>query len=51
MKYTQYEVVKDLEVNSGKTMQWFSEKGGGVQYQTDLSVRDLIKNNFLREVK
>jgi len=51
MKYTQYEVVKDLEVNSGKSMQWFSEKGGGVQYQTDLPVRDLLKNNFLREVK
>ncbi len=51
MKYTRYEVIEDLEVNSGKSAPWFGEKGNGTQYQTDLSVRDLLKNKVLREVK
>ncbi len=51
MKYTKYEVIKEFEVSSGKSTPWFGEKGGGTQYQTDMSVRDLIKSKVLREVK
>ena len=51
MKYAKYEVVKEFEVSSGKAAPWFDEKGDGFQYQTDMSVRDLINQGFLREVK
>ena len=51
MKHAKYEVVKEFDVNSGKAAPWFGEKGGGIQHKTDMSVRDLIKQGFLREVK
>ncbi len=51
MKHAKYEVIKEFDVNSGQAAPWFGEKGGGIQHQTDMSVRDLIKEGFLREVK
>ncbi len=51
MNHTEYEVVKEIEVNSGKAAPWFGEKGGGIQHQTDMSVGELVEDGFLREVK
>ena len=50
MKHAKYEVIKDFDVNSGKAAPWFDQKGGATQYQTDMSVGDLVKQGYLKKV-
>jgi hypothetical protein len=51
MPYRQYEVVKELPVESGRALPWFGEKGGGVQHKTGKSVEDLVREGYLKEIK
>ena len=43
-----YEVVKPLEVNAGPAAPWFGQEGYGMQYQTDVSIQNLIDSGVLR---
>lgn len=43
------EVLKPLAVKSGKVAPAFGQPGGGVQYLTSDSVRQLIKDGYLKE--
>lgn len=49
--YARYEVVKPLPVQSGEALPWFGEPGGATQYKTELTVRQLLDQGYLREVK
>ena len=51
--YKIYEVLKPVEVQSGPIKPWFDERGGGVQWEFDKSVADLLDdaNGVLKEVK
>ena len=46
--YNSYEVIKPFEVNSGTTAPWFDQPGGGTQYQTPMSMQDLIDQGFIK---
>lgn len=48
--YNIYEVVKPIEVNAGTAAPWFEQPGGGVQYQTPMSIESLIDGGFLRRI-
>ncbi|MEJ6403469.1 TNT domain-containing protein [Yoonia sp. 2307UL14-13] len=49
-QYAVYEVLRPLEVSSGRAAAWFDEAGGATQYLTDRSVGDLIREGYLRQV-
>ncbi|MFN3688928.1 glycohydrolase toxin TNT-related protein, partial [Salinarimonas sp.] len=49
--YFQYEVVRPLPVQSGPAAPWFDAPGGGTQFQTSVSVKDLIADGYLRELR
>lgn len=51
--YKIYEVLKPVEVQSGPIKPWFDEMGGGIQWEFDKSVADLLDdaNGVLKEVK
>ncbi len=44
-----YEVVKDLEVDSGKAAPWYGQKGKGTQYELPKAIRELIDKGYLVE--
>jgi Tuberculosis necrotizing toxin len=48
---TKYEVIKPFDVQSGKIAPWFGESGGGVQYKFDKSVKDLLLEGYIKEIK
>ncbi|KAH8826692.1 hypothetical protein DL96DRAFT_1209942 [Flagelloscypha sp. PMI_526] len=48
--YRVYEVKRPLTVLSGPIAAWFGQPGQGTQYQTSVSVGELIKNGFLERV-
>lgn len=48
--YTVYEVVKPVEVQAGKISPWFGEQGGGVQYEFNSRISDLVDQGVLRKV-
>ncbi|WP_127506093.1 glycohydrolase toxin TNT-related protein [Paenibacillus humicus] len=49
--YHIYEVVKPIETLSGKIAAWFDQPGGGIQYKFNMSIEDLLKGGYIREVK
>ncbi|NLK72342.1 MAG: TNT domain-containing protein [Clostridiales bacterium] len=48
--YNAYEVVKPIDVQSGKIAPWFDQPGGGTQYQFSQSIEDLIQSGYLRRL-
>jgi len=48
--YNVYEVVKPIEVQSGKAAPWFNQVGGGIQHELPMSVSDAIAKGHLRRV-
>lgn len=50
MKYTRYEVLKPLSVDTGAVAKAFGHKGGGTQYVTPLGTDELIEQGFLRKL-
>jgi hypothetical protein len=49
--YHVYKVIKPLPVSSGKATKWFGETGGGRQYKTAHTVKWLLENGYLAEIK
>jgi len=49
--YHVYEVVKPIEAQGGKIAPWFDQPGGRTQYKFNMSIEDLIKGGYIREVK
>ncbi|MBR6402506.1 MAG: glycohydrolase toxin TNT-related protein [Eubacterium sp.] len=49
--YTIFEVVKPVEVQSGKIAPWFGEKGGGIQYEFSNKISELLEQGILRKVE
>jgi YD repeat-containing protein len=48
--YNVYEVVKPIEVQSGKAAPWFGQVGQGTQYELPMSVSDAIAKGHLKRV-
>ena len=48
--YSIFDVVKPLDVQSGKTAPWFGQPGGGTQFELDKSVRELLEEGVIRRV-
>mgnify|MGYP002902794930 FL=1 len=48
--YTVFEVVLPVEVQAGKIAPWFGEAGGGIQYEFNSSINELIEAEILRKV-
>lgn len=48
--YTVFEVVRPVEVNAGKIVPWFGEKGGGIQYEFQQKISELIEQGILKKV-
>ncbi|KAK2747927.1 hypothetical protein FQN57_001518 [Myotisia sp. PD_48] len=48
--YHVYEVLKPFAVGAGPVASWFGQPGMGSQFLTSMSVGDLVKNRFLREL-
>ncbi|WP_207654793.1 glycohydrolase toxin TNT-related protein [Acetivibrio saccincola] len=48
--YNVYEVVKPIDVQSGKIAPWFDQPGGGIQYQFPQSIEELIRSGHLRRL-
>ncbi len=49
-KYHSYEVLKPIDAWSGKAKRWFYEPGGGIQYQVEKSIKDLVNGGYLRRI-
>ncbi len=48
--YNVYEVVKPIEVQSGKVAPWFGEVGKGTQYELPMSVGEAVAKGYLTKV-
>ena len=48
--YNVYEVKEAIEVQAGPIKPWFDEIGGGLQWEFDKSVADLLDAGILTEV-
>lgn len=48
--YNVYEVVKPLDVNTGRAAPWFGEPGLGIQHELPSSVGTLIEQGILKRV-
>jgi hypothetical protein len=49
--YLQYEVLKPVEVNSGKAAPWFGQPGMGTQYEFSKSIQQLLDEGVLGKVR
>ena len=51
-EYHQYEVVKDLPVQAGKSAPWFGQPGGGTQFRLadGWTVEGLIEKGYIKEI-
>jgi hypothetical protein len=49
--YSKYEVIKSLEVKSGEIAPWFNQAGKGTQYLTDLEIKNLLHQGYLRIIE
>lgn len=49
--YTIFEVVKPVDVKAGKIAPWFGEKGGGIQYEFNQKISELLEQEILRKVE
>ena len=43
-------MIQPVEVQSGRIMAWFDEKGGGIQYEFKESISELLKKGVLKKV-
>ena len=51
-RYTSYEVVKPLPVNSGPAAPWFGQPGNGIQYQLQgVTIQQMIDDGYLKVVE
>ena len=48
--YTVFELVKPIEVQSGKIAPWFGEEGGGIQYKFNIPISELLEQGVLKKV-
>lgn len=48
--YKVFEVKEAVEVQAGYTKPWFGEKGGGIQWEFDRSIAELIKDKIIKEI-
>jgi hypothetical protein len=48
--YNVYQVVKPVEVQSGKAAPWFGQIGQGTQYELPMSVSEAIAKGHLKRV-
>lgn len=48
--YNIYEIIKPIEVQAGKIAPWFGEPGGGIQYEFNQSISQLLENGIIRRV-
>ena len=49
---TRYRVVKPLSVMSGKVASWYDKgNGGGTQYMTTMSFKQLLKQGYIEEIR
>ena len=49
--YRQYEVIKEIpNVNEGKAIPWFNQKGGGIQYELpkEMPIDYLLENGYIK---
>lgn len=51
MPYYKYEVVKPVDVNSGRAAPSFGQPGFGTQYEFSSPIQNLLERGILREVK
>jgi len=49
--YLKYEVLKPVNVNSGKAAPWFGQPGMGTQYEFSKSIQQLVDDEVLRGVR
>ena len=50
--YHQYEVIKPIDnVTMSEIAKAFEQPGGGIQYELPSSIKQLIKDGFLKEIK
>ena len=45
-----FEVLRTLPVETGRVAPAFGQLGGGVQYRTGLTLDELLRQGFLREI-
>jgi len=46
-----YTVEEDIEVTAGEAIPWFGQEGGGTQYKTEESFKDLLKKGKIKVKK
>ncbi|WP_273702694.1 TNT domain-containing protein [Thermoanaerobacter sp. A7A] len=51
LPYNIYEVIKPFEALEGKTAPWFDQPGGSIQYKMPKTIKELINEGYIREVK
>lgn len=49
--YKVFEVAKPVEVQAGNIRPWFGERVGGIQWEFDKSIAELINDGTLKEIK
>ncbi|SDP13186.1 LXG domain of WXG superfamily protein [Streptococcus equinus] len=49
--YRKYIILKPINSKAGIIAPWFNQPGMGIQYYTELSVKDLIDRNYIRILK
>ncbi|MGL4590086.1 MAG: TNT domain-containing protein [Mycoplasmatales bacterium] len=47
--YHRYKVIEPFEVNGAKVAPWFDEPGGGIQYMSEETIKELIKDGIIEE--
>lgn len=45
-----YQVIKPFNVLEGETAPWFNQPGGGTQYKLSKSIKDLIKEGYIKQI-
>jgi hypothetical protein len=48
---SKYEIVKPIDVASGKATSWFDEVGGGIQHMSEIKIENLIRDGYIKIVK
>lgn len=48
--YSEFEVLKTIDVKAGKIAPWFNQRGGGIQYVMPDTIDELIDAVYLRRI-
>lgn len=48
--YSVFEIVKPLDVQSGRAAPWFGQPGGGIQHELGRSIKELLDAGIIRRV-